>query len=71
MNTKSKGIALLLNFFFGAVGIHQFYLGNTNKGLMYFLFSWTGIPAILAIIDLFVLLFMEDGEFHLRYNTFR
>ena len=32
-NQKSKIAAALLAIFLGGLGIHNFYLGNTNKGL--------------------------------------
>jgi len=57
MQKKNKGIAIVLCLFLGCIGIHQFYLENITRGMMYLLFSWTGIPLLLACIDLFVLLF--------------
>ena len=48
---KNKTIAALLAFFLGGIGIHKFYLGDSGSGLMYLLFCWTFIPAILALID--------------------
>ena len=65
---KSKGIALLLCFFLGGLGIHQFYLGNTVQGVFYLLFSWTCIPAIIAIIDFIILLCMSEKYFHQKYD---
>jgi len=43
---KSVGIAYLLWFFFGSLGIHKFYLGDTKKGLLYLvlgIFGWISI----------------------------
>lgn len=33
-NQKSKMVAGLLGLFLGAYGIHNFYLGNTKKGII-------------------------------------
>jgi TM2 domain-containing membrane protein YozV len=50
---KSKGIAYLLWFFFGFLGIHRFYLGKTGSGLLYLLTG--GLFALGWIYDLFTL----------------
>jgi restriction system protein len=34
---KSKGIALLLVFFFGPLGLHHFYVGKVGLGILYLL----------------------------------
>lgn len=65
---KSKGIALILCFFLGGLGIHQFYLGNTVQGVLYLLFSWTCIPSLIAIVDFFVILCMSENYFHQKYD---
>lgn len=48
---KSFGVAAVLWFFLGWIGVHQFYLGNTNRGLFNLvlaigtsILSVTGIP---------------------------
>lgn len=65
---KSKGIALLLCFFLGGFGVHQFYLGNTVQGVFYLLFSWTCIPAIISVVDFIILLCMSESYFHQKYD---
>ncbi len=65
---KNKSIAILLTFFLGGLGIHKFYLGNNVAGLLYFLFSWTFIPAILAIFDLVGLVLISEEAFNRKYN---
>ncbi|BCJ27398.1 TM2 domain-containing protein [Actinocatenispora sera] len=51
--TKSVGVAYLLWFFFGFLGVHQFYLGKTGRGVSYiFTLGWVGIG---LLIDLFTL----------------
>ena len=50
---KSVGVAYVLWFFFGLLGIHHFYLGKTGRGLL-----WLFTGALLTVglwIDLFTL----------------
>lgn len=65
---KSKTTATILCLFLGGFGIHRFYLGQSGIGLLYLLFCWTFIPAILALIDFIRLLLMSDEEFNQKYN---
>lgn len=60
MRKVNKVIYLLITFFLGAFGIHKFYAGKNGMGTLYFLFCWTGIPAILAFIDFIVGLFKRS-----------
>ncbi len=48
---KNYTIAGVLAIVLGALGIHRFYLGEWKIGLLFLLFSWTGIPAVVGIID--------------------
>lgn len=50
---KSKGIAYLLWFFFGLLGIHKFYLNKIAIGIIYLLTG--GLFFIGWIYDLFTL----------------
>ena len=52
-NQKSTGVAYLLWLFLGGLGVHQFYLGKTGRGLLY-LFTFGGL-LIGVLIDLFTL----------------
>jgi TM2 domain-containing membrane protein YozV len=48
---KDKTTAGLLGIFLGSWGAHHFYLGNTNKALLYLLLSlFTGIGVIVFSI---------------------
>ena len=47
----SKVAYCLLAFFLGGIGIHKFYAGQTTKGILYLVFSWTMIPAIIAFVE--------------------
>ncbi len=52
----------------GVFGIHRFYLGQTALGILYLFLFFTGISAILSIIDFFVFILMDKEKFDLKYN---
>ncbi|MBL0708706.1 MAG: TM2 domain-containing protein [Sulfurimonas sp.] len=68
-NGKSKIAAALLAFFLGGFGVHKFYLGQIGFGILYLLFCWTLIPAIVAFIESILLLTMSDETFNRRFGT--
>ncbi len=65
---KTKSTAILLCFFGGGLGIHKFYLGENVAGILYLLFCWTCIPALIAFVEFFGLIIMSDTEFNTKYN---
>jgi TM2 domain-containing membrane protein YozV len=50
---KDEVIAVLLAIFLGGLGIHHFYLRRDGLGILYLVFSWTGIPMVIAWIEAF------------------
>lgn len=68
-NGKSKLAAALFALFLGGLGIHKFYLGKTGWGIVYVIFCWTFIPAIVAFIEGILLLVMSDDEFNRKYGN--
>ncbi|MFH2103571.1 MAG: TM2 domain-containing protein [Chloroflexota bacterium] len=52
---KNPTTAVLFALFLGGLGIHKFYLGQTGMGVLYLIFCWTYIPAIIAFIEAFVI----------------
>jgi TM2 domain-containing membrane protein YozV len=65
---KSKIVAALLAFFLGGLGIHKFYLGQNGWGIIYLLFFWTFIPAIIAFFEAILLLVMSEDRFDDKFN---
>ena len=50
---KDEIIGVLLALFLGTFGIHHFYLRRNGLGVLYLIFFWTGITAILGFIECF------------------
>jgi TM2 domain-containing membrane protein YozV len=68
VGAKSRIAAALLAFFLGGFGIHKFYLGRPIWGILYLLFCWTFIPAVIAFIEFIVYLCMSDRAFAEKYG---
>lgn len=68
MPAKSRITAGILAILLGDLGIHEFYLGRTGKGVLMLLFSWTGIPGIFGLIQGIIILMQSDEEFARQYH---
>jgi TM2 domain-containing membrane protein YozV len=66
---RSRLAAALLAIFLGIIGAHKFYLGRTIAGVIYLLFCWTIIPAIIGLIEGICYLAMSEREFQSRYGS--
>ena len=66
--TRNKWVAVILAFFLGGLGAHKFYLGQIGSGILYLLFCWTFIPALIAFIEGIIYLAMSDQAFAAKYN---
>ena len=51
----------------GGIGLHKFYLNSPGWGVVYLLFCWTFIPAIIGFIEGLVYLSMSDQNFQREY----
>jgi TM2 domain-containing membrane protein YozV/predicted RNA-binding Zn-ribbon protein involved in translation (DUF1610 family) len=65
---KSRVTAALLAFFLGGLGAHKLYLGEIGWAVVYFLFSWTLIPAIIGLIEGIIYLTLSDEDFAIKYD---
>ncbi|MFJ5161956.1 NINE protein [Pantoea sp. NPDC088449] len=65
---KSRIAAALLAFFLGGFGVHKFYLGRVGQGLLYLIFCWTFIPAIIAFVEFILYLCSSDEDFARKYG---
>ncbi|HVU44836.1 MAG TPA: NINE protein [Terracidiphilus sp.] len=50
---RDEIVGVLLALFLGSFGIHHFYLRRTGLGVLYCIFFWSGIPAILGFFECF------------------
>lgn len=73
---KNKWIAAILAFLFGSLGVHKFYLGKTQAGIIMLVASlagllFLGIPtmivAIVAFVEFIIYLVKDEQKFHEDY----
>ncbi len=65
---KSRPIAIVLALFLGFIGIHKFYLGKVAQGIIYVIFSWTGIPAFVAWIEAILYLLTSNEAWAAKWG---
>src|SRR5712692_6393747 len=65
----SKAVLLLLTFFTGGLGGHKFYLGKHWQGLLYLLFFWTYIPALVALVEFVIYIFTSSERLNEKYSA--
>ncbi|MBO4374783.1 MAG: NINE protein [Lachnospiraceae bacterium] len=66
---KSKVTAGLLGIFLGGLGIHKFYLGKIGMGILYIVFCWTYIPALVGLVEGIIYLASSDESFQLKNHV--
>lgn len=66
--TKSKVVAGVLGILLGGLGVHKFYLGKVFQGILYLIFCWTYIPAIIGFIEGIIYLCTSDENFARKYG---
>jgi TM2 domain-containing membrane protein YozV len=60
---KSKMTAGIFGILLGGIGVHKFYMGKPLLGVVYILFCWTGIPALIGLVEGILYLTMSDEKF--------
>jgi TM2 domain-containing membrane protein YozV/predicted RNA-binding Zn-ribbon protein involved in translation (DUF1610 family) len=65
---KNRTTAGILAIFLGGLGIHKFYLDEAGLGILYLLFCWTFIPALVGLVEGVVYLSMSDERFARKYG---
>jgi TM2 domain-containing membrane protein YozV len=65
---RSRVAAGLFALLLGGIGIHKFYLGRIGQGVLYILFCWTFIPALIGLVEGIIYLTMSDSSFEMRYG---
>ena len=62
---KIVSTGVLFALFLGSFGVHKFWLGEIVYGVLYLIFCWTFIPAIIALIECF---FMKNTVNNYNYK---
>ena len=52
---KSPHTGMILAFFLGGLGGHRFYMGQTGLGILYLVFCWMSIPAVVGFVEVFLM----------------
>ena len=64
---SKKMTTALLAILLGGVGAHKFYTQDMGMGFLYLIFCWTGIPAIVGLIEGLIMLSWSDEDFAKKY----
>ncbi len=67
--SKPLMTTILITYFLGSLGIHHFYLGNKMKGIIFLVFSWTLIPAIISFISVIGMTRGSVQELNAKYGV--
>ena len=61
---KSRVTAGVLALLLGGIGVHKFYTGAWGWGIIYIVFCWTYVPALIALVEgiRYLVLTPEDFE---------
>jgi TM2 domain-containing membrane protein YozV/ribosomal protein L40E len=65
---RNRIAAALFAILLGGLGIHKFYLGRVGQGILYLVFFWTFIPALVGFIEGIIYLTMSDRDFEEKYG---
>ncbi|SFS42532.1 TM2 domain-containing protein [Halostagnicola kamekurae] len=65
--SSDQVVAGVLAIVVGFVGAHKFYQGNIKYGVLYLCFFWTGIPALLGLVEGILMLVADEAEYEEKY----
>jgi TM2 domain-containing membrane protein YozV len=65
---RNRVAAALFALLLGGFDVRKFYLGKVGQGVLYLLFCWTLIPAIVGFIEGIIYLTRSDQEFAAEYG---
>jgi len=65
---KRRDLAAIMALLLGSFGVHKFYLGQYGWGILYFLFSWSGIPTLAGWVEGILMLVRPEADFIRRYG---
>ena len=68
-SSRSRTVAALLALLLGGIGVHKFYLGSFFLGVLYLMFFWTAIPAIIGLIEGIYYLTLSEQDFARKYGS--
>ena len=51
LDRENRIVASVLAIVLGDFGVHHFYTGDIHHGILHAVFFWTGIPAVIGIIE--------------------
>jgi len=66
---RSRFTAGVLGVLLGGIGAHKFYMGQVGTGILYLLFCWTLLPAVMGLFEGISYLTASDEYFVKRYST--
>lgn len=69
MAPKDKTVAGILAILLGGIGVHQFYLGNSGRGILYIVLAFVGVSPILGLIDGIMYLTKPEADFQANYKN--
>jgi len=64
----NKVALLLITFFLGGFGAHKFYLRKYLQGVIYLVLFWTGIPAVIALVEFIIYAFKSEADLQASYS---
>ena len=67
MKPANKIALILLTFFFGGFGGHKLYVKRYGQAALYLIFVWTGIPALVALVELIIYIIKPEDELANKY----